>query len=201
MFLKGFIIGFSIAAPVGAIGVLCIRRTLAYGQKYGLASGMGAATADAIYGSIAAFGLTLISNFLISKQIWFQIIGGIFLCYLGIKTFLSKPSENSSNHEANSISNAYISTLFLTLTNPMTIISFTGVFAGLGIVNTKGDYMSAALVMVGVFLGSALWWIILSTFVGVFRNKIDSQGLCMINRLSGTIIFAFGILCFWKLLL
>ncbi len=193
-FLKGFIIGLSIAAPVGAIGVLCIRRTVTYGYKYGLFSGMGAATADGLYGSIAAFGLTFISDFLISQKFWLQLIGGVFLCYLGIKTFLSKPSNNNIKDGVVSISNAYFSTLFLTLTNPMTIVAFVGIFAGLGMSNSSGDYMSAGLLMCGVFFGSALWWIILSSVVSIFRNKISLKGLSWINKLSGLIILGFGII-------
>lgn len=196
VFLKGFLIGLSIAAPVGAIGVLCIRRTLTYGKKYGLASGMGAATADALYGSIAAFGLTFISNFLISQKFWFQLIGGIFLCYLGVKTFLSKPSDSDTKDEIGSIANTYVSTLLLTLTNPTTIIGFTGIFAGLGISNKSGDYINAGVLVWGVFIGSALWWLILSSVISMFKAKISLQGLGWINKLSGVIIISFGIISF-----
>lgn len=200
VFLKGFLIGLSIAAPVGAIGVLCIRRTLTYGRKYGLVSGMGAATADALYGGIAAFGLTFISNFLISQKFWLQLVGGIFLCYLGAKTFFSKPSDSDTKDEVGSTSNAYISTLLLTLTNPTTIIGFTGIFAGIGISNSSGDYINAGVLVFGVFLGSALWWVILSSIISMLKDKISLQGLSWINKLSGIIIISFGIMSF-KLLL
>ena len=140
---KGLIIGFSIAAPVGPIGVLCIRRTLAEGWPSGLVSGLGAASADAIYGSIAGFGLAFISNFLVSQQFWLRLVGGIFLCYLGTRTLLSRPAEQAPVGKNGGLLAAYGSTLFLTLTNPMTIISFVAIFAGLGLAAARGNYGSA----------------------------------------------------------
>ncbi|WP_125152374.1 LysE family translocator [Clostridium rectalis] len=196
--IKGIIIGFSIAAPVGAIGVLCIRRTLAYGWECGFFSGLGAATADAIYGSIAALGITVISDFLIKQVFWLQFIGGIFLLYLGIKTFLSKPREDH-NSEVPKVTNVYVSTLFLTITNPMTIVSFTGIFAGVGIASTN-NYKHSMLLVLGVFLGSVLWWVILSTSISIFRNKIGFRILNLINKISGIIIIVFAMVCFTKII-
>ncbi|MDA8214590.1 MAG: LysE family transporter [Nitrospiraceae bacterium] len=198
-FLKGLLIGFSIAAPVGPIGVLCIRRTLAEGRTSGLFSGLGAATADAIYGCIAGFGLTFISNFFISQQVWLRLIGSAFLCYLGIKTFLDKPAEETFSVNRNSLIGVYTSTFFLTLTNPMTILSFAAIFAGLGVVSTGVNYTSAAVLVLGVFIGSALWWFILSGAVSVFRSKFNPHGLRWINRLSGIIIIGFGLTGFLSL--
>jgi threonine/homoserine/homoserine lactone efflux protein len=197
--LKGIILGFSIAAPVGPIGVLCIRRTLMQGIAFGLISGLGAATADAIYGCIAGFGLTFISTILIGGQIWLRSIGGIFLVYLGIKTILSKPSEQTTLVKGNNLISAYISTFFLTITNPMTIISFTAIFSGLGLLGTSVKYMSAIILVFGVFTGSALWWIILSTVTGFFRAKFNSFGLQWINKISGLIIIGFGLFSFLDL--
>jgi threonine/homoserine/homoserine lactone efflux protein len=197
--LKGIILGFSIAAPVGPIGVLCIRRTLMQGIAFGLISGLGAATADAIYGCVAGFGLTFISTILIGGQIWLRSIGGIFLVYLGIKTILSKPSEQTTLVKGNNLISAYISTFFLTITNPMTIISFTAIFSGLGLLGTSVKYMSAIILVFGVFTGSALWWIILSTVTGFFRVKFNSFGLQWINKISGLIIIGFGLFSFLDL--
>ena len=191
--LRGLVIGFSIAAPVGPIGVLCIRRTLAEGRVPGLVSGLGAATADAIYGCIAGFGLTFISNILISQEGWLRLIGGLFLCYLGVKTLLAKPAHQAASAKGNGLVGAYASTFFLTLTNPMTILSFVAIFAGLGLASTGGDYASAGVLVLGVFIGSALWWLILSGGVGVFREKFSSRGLPWVNRVSGAIITAFGL--------
>jgi len=133
LLLKGLIIGFSIAAPVGPIGVLCIRRNLAKGRTSGLASGLGAATADAIYGGIAGLGLTRISNLLLEQQAWFRSIGGGFLLYLGIRTFLSKPAGAVAAARRTDLAGDYLSTSLLTLTNPLTILSFAAIFAGLGL--------------------------------------------------------------------
>lgn len=191
--LRGLIIGFSIAAPVGPIGVLCIRRTLTEGRASGLVSGLGAATADAIYGCIAGFGLAFISNFLISQQLWLNLIGGLFLIYLGLKTLLARSAEQAALAQGNSLTGGYASTFLLTLTNPMTIISFVGIFAGLGLASTRGNYASAGILVLGVFIGSALWWFILSSLVGLFRDKFNTTGLQWVNRISGAIITGFGL--------
>jgi threonine/homoserine/homoserine lactone efflux protein len=193
LFIKGFIIGFSIAAPVGPIGILCIQRTLSGGNVQGLVTGLGAATADALYGFVAAFGLTFISNFLVDQSTWFRIIGGLFLCYLGIRAFLRKPQEQTVSVANNSYLSAYGTTFFLTLTNPMTILFFAGIFAGLGIVSESSDYASAGLMVIGVFSGSGAWWLILSGATGIFRNKISEGKLALVNKFSGLIILAFGI--------
>src|SRR5262249_25510452 len=124
LFLKGCIIGFSIAAPVGPIGVLCINRTLKAGLLAGLLSGLGAALADAFYGCIAGFGFVVVSNFLLSQQTLIRILGGLFLIYLGLKTFISKPINKSLQDKANTLWQDFISTFFLTLTNPATILAF-----------------------------------------------------------------------------
>jgi threonine/homoserine/homoserine lactone efflux protein len=197
--LRGIIIGFSIAAPVGPIGVLCIRRTLASGRASGFISGLGAATADAIYGCIAGFGLTFISSILIDQQIWLRVIGGVFLCYLGFKVFSSKPGENSVSTQENGLSGAYFSTLFLTITNPITILSFGAIFAGLGLAGTGGNYANAGVLVLGVFTGSALWWLIISFGISMFRAKLNSYSLQWINRISGVIIIAFGLLALLSL--
>ena len=197
--LRGVVIGFSIAAPVGPIGVLCIRRTLAEGRAAGLLSGLGAATADGMYGVIAAFGLTYISSILIGYQSSIRLIGGLFLCYLGLKTYFSRPSETPALAGGEGLPGAYFSTLVLTLTNPMTILSFTAVFAGLGIGTVTGDYGSAALLVLGVFSGSAAWWLILSGGVSLFRSKFTSRTLWWVNRAAGIVIFCFGVLAILSL--
>ncbi|MGD1968956.1 MAG: LysE family transporter [Desulfobacterales bacterium] len=193
LFIKGLIIGFSIAAPVGPIGILCIQRTLSDGNVQGLVTGLGAATADAIYGFIAAFGLTLISNFLVNQSFWIRVIGGLFLCYLGIRAFSRKPSTQSVSLANSTVLSAYGTTFFLTLTNPMTILFFAGIFAGLGIVSESIHYASAGLMVIGVFLGSAAWWLLLSGVTGIFRHKISEGKLALVNKLSGVIILTFGV--------
>ncbi len=192
--LKGLVIGFSIAAPVGPIGVLCIQRTLNSGRVSGLISGLGAATADAIYGSIAGFGLTFISNFLVSHQVPLRLAGGAFLCYLGTTTFFSKASDPTGRTREIDFLGAYASTFVLTLTNPLTLISFAAVFAGLGLGASPGNYGSAAFLVSGVFLGSVSWWFLLSGGIGLFRAKFSFAGLTWVNRLSGVMVLLFGVI-------
>jgi threonine/homoserine/homoserine lactone efflux protein len=189
---KGLAIGFCIAAPVGPIGVLCIRRSLAEGMAAGLATGLGAATADAAYGAVAAFGLTAISEFLVGQKFWLSLIGGIFLCYLGVRTFFSRPAERAANVGGSGLPGAYVSTLFLTLTNPMTILSFVAVFAGIGF-GTGKSYANASVLVLGVFVGSAAWWLILSSGVGLLRPRVNATWMRAVNQVSGAIICGFGI--------
>jgi threonine/homoserine/homoserine lactone efflux protein len=192
-FYKGLIIGISIAAPVGPIGVLCINRTLSSGRMVGLLSGLGAATADAFYGSIAAFGLTFISAILVQQALWFRLIGGAFLCFLGIRTLLSTPKNNALKQDTPNLLNAYGSTFFLTLTNPLTILAFTAIFSGIGVVSLDGSYSSAAITVLGVFLGSACWWFILSSLTNLLRDRLNLSALVWVNRISGLVIIGFGI--------
>ena len=201
MLLRGFIIGFSIAAPVGPIGVLCIRRTLADGRAVGFAAGLGAATADALYGAVAGFGLTAVSAIRVGQQGWLRLLGGVFLCWLGVRTFLAPPATEAARAARGSgLAGAYASTLVLTLTNPLTILSFAAVFAGLGVGGAGGDYRAAAVLVLGVFAGSALWWLALSGAVGLLRHRVTPQGLRWVNRASGTIIAGFGLLALLSLL-
>jgi threonine/homoserine/homoserine lactone efflux protein len=190
---RGLLIGFSIAAPVGPIGVLCIRRTLSLGRLSGLVTGLGAASADALYGCVAGFGLAFISDFLVEQQAWLRLAGGVFLCFLGIKTLLAQPAEQAAASRVNGLAGDYASTLFLTLTNPLTILSFAAIFAGLGLAGAQGNYLSAAVLVLGVFLGSAAWWLLLVGLVGLLRDKFTRQGLVWVNRISGLIILGFGI--------
>jgi len=192
-FIKGLLIGFSIAAPVGAIGILCIRRTLVDGRLSGFITGLGAATADAFYGAIAGFGLVFLSTFLIDQQLWIRLIGGLFLLFLGSKIFLTQPVLRTNQVSHPNLIGAYLTTLVLTLTNPLTILSFTAVFAGLGLGRMGSDYMAALALVAGVFLGSTLWWMILSGMVSLFRSRFGEDSLRWVNRLSGAVIFGFGL--------
>jgi threonine/homoserine/homoserine lactone efflux protein len=191
VFLRGFLIGVSIAAPVGPIGVLCIRRTLAEGKLKGFLSGMGAASADMVYGAIAAFGLTVITDLLVENKFWLRIIGGCFLLYLGIKTFLEKPANQTAQVKQSGYFGAYLSTFFLTITNPMTILSFAAIFAGTMFIGTTS---SPIVLVAGVFTGSACWWLALSLGVGMLRNRLTANHMAWVNRISGTIIITFGII-------
>jgi threonine/homoserine/homoserine lactone efflux protein len=198
-FARGLAIGFAIAAPVGAIGLLCIRRTLAEGRLVGFVSGLGAATADAAYGAVAALGLTAVSAALVEHSDAVRLLGGAFLCYLGARTALASPVAESRSGSTRGLASAYASTLGLTLTNPSTILSFAAIFAGLGLGASGGGRGSAILMVTGVFLGSALWWLMLSGAVGFARRAVTPTRLRWINRLSGALLIGFGVLALLSL--
>jgi threonine/homoserine/homoserine lactone efflux protein len=196
IFIQGLWIGLSIAIPVGPIGVLCIRRSISSGRWVGFACGLGAATADAIYGAIAAFGLTLIAEALTSQRSLLQLVGSIFLCYLGIQTYRSKPATSEAPVKSGNGFKSFGSTLLLTLTNPMTIVGFTGLFAGAGLATTKPSPFQAMLMVCGVFLGSAAWWLILSWGASRMKDRVSSLHLQRLNKGSGLFIGAYGV---WQL--
>jgi len=193
-FLKGLLFGFLLAATVGPMWVLCFRRTLAQGPLAGFVSGMGIAVADGFYGTVAAFGLTAISGFLLRYSFWISLVGGIFLAYLGIKTLLARTVLEGGSDEKPSHSKAFLSTLGLTLANPPTILAFAAIFAGLGLVSS--DYGTAALVVLGVFLGSASWWIALAAGAGWLRDYMGGKHgpllFRFVNVVAGLSILGFA---------
>lgn len=194
LFLKGLAFGFVLAATVGPMWVLCLRRTLAHGAVAGLASGMGIAVADGLYGAVAAFGLTAVSGFLLEHQYWISLVGAAFLLWLGFKTLLAEPPALAAPGEgevAGSNVAAFLSTLGLTLANPPTILAFAAIFAGLGL-TSGSDYASATLIVLGVFLGSASWWIVLAAGAGWLRVRLGARFLRGINIVSGVFILAFA---------
>jgi threonine/homoserine/homoserine lactone efflux protein len=190
-FLKGLVVGFSIAAPVGPIGVLCIRRALAGGARAGFVSGLGAATADAAYACVAAFGLTAVSGFLVRWQSWLGLGGGAFLLWLGAQAFRSRPGEGPSPAGAARLLPAYGSTLLLTLSNPATLLSFVAVFVGTGLGPSAGGAAAGTLVL-GVFSGSAAWWLLLSVVTGHVRERVAPAQMRAVNIASGVVLAAFG---------
>ncbi|MCR6657542.1 MAG: LysE family translocator [Opitutus sp.] len=193
--LKGFVIGFSLAAPVGPIGLLCLRRSLAHGRLAGFVSGLGAATADALYGLVAALGLTALAHFLVQHQGALRLAGGLFLLYLGLRMARTPPPSTpaESRQDSARLGVAYVSTLLLTLTNPATILTFLGLYAGLGLQERS---TSASALVVGVFLGSAVWWLFLSSAAAWFGRKANARQLRWINLASGLFLAAFGV---WQL--
>lgn len=206
LWLRSLIIGLSIAAPVGPIGLLCIRRTLSDGRRAGLMTGLGAAFADGVYGAVAAFGLSAVSAFLIDQQNVLRLGGGVFLIYLGQGILRSKPAERAadSNRSESGAGRSDLgmlfSTFFLTLTNPMTILSFIAIFSGLGLAGGVASYGAAAplLTVTGVFTGSALWWLMLTFALSRLKVLSRPGNLIWINRLSGLIILAFGLMALWQ---
>jgi len=200
LFARGALIGLAIAAPVGPIGVLCINRTLRDGRMAGFVSGLGAATADLIYGTIAALGLTALTGALVGISFWTRLLGGLFLCYLGLRTLGARPTAaQPAGGAARGLLRAYASTLVLTLTNPATIIAFAAIFAGLGAGSAAHSYGEGVLLATGVAAGSALWWLTLSGGVGLLRSRLTSAALRWINRGAGLIILGFGLAALWSL--
>lgn len=191
--LKGLIIGFAVAAPVGPIGVLTIKRTLNEGRRSGFITGMGAAFADTFYGIIAGFSLTAISSFLIHQEFWMKLIGGMVLLILGIRLLVSKPSLIKINVNNKGLFNNFITTFLLTLTNPATIFAFIAIFAGFGLGSANITHNSSLIIILGVFLGSSLWWLTLCYIVSTFKSKFTHSRLFWINRLSGVAIVSFGL--------
>ena len=191
LFLKGLAFGLVLAATVGPMWVLCLRRTLAFGPGVGLASGMGIAVADGFYGAAAAFGLTAISGFLLAWSFWIGLAGAVFLVYLGVKALLARPSANGEVAKPAGLAQAFLSTLGLTLANPPTILAFAAIFAGLGLAS-NADYRDAALVTLGVFLGSATWWVFLAAAAGRLRARLGPRLLRGINLVSGVTILGFA---------
>ena len=200
---RGFLFGLSIAAAVGPISLLCVRKTLADGRLAGFVCGMGAATADGLYGCVAAFGLSRLSELLVEQQLWLRLVGGLFLIYLGARTFLERPAQAAEVAAAapdpTGLAKSYASTFALTVANPMTILSFAAIFAGLGLAETGGGYAPASVLVAGVFGGSALWWLLLSTGVGLVRSRLDPVALRWINRASGALILGFGVVALGSL--
>jgi threonine/homoserine/homoserine lactone efflux protein len=198
-FLKGLIIGFAMAIPIGPVGVLCIRKTLAEGHSRGLIIGLGAATADSLYGSIAAFGLTFVSDVIASQHFWLSLVGGGLLFFLGIRTFRVKRKDPIIPFDNKGLLGSYVSAFLLALTNPVTIFAFVAVFAAFGL-GQKVMSISACILVLGVFAGSCLWFLTLSYIATSFRKKLDSSGLRWVNRIAGVLIILSGVAAFVSLI-
>jgi threonine/homoserine/homoserine lactone efflux protein len=190
--LKGLIIGFAMAVPIGPLGIMCIRKTLAEGHSRGMIIGLGAATADSIFGAIAAFGLTFISDAIVNQHMWLHLIGGGLLLFLGIRTFRAKRKDAIVPFDNQGLFPSYVSSFLLALTNPVTIFAFVAVFAAFGL-GHKLIIVSACILVLGVFVGSCLWFLALGYVSTLFRHKLDSDGLRWVNRISGVLIIASGI--------
>jgi len=196
LFIKGLIVGFCLAAPVGPIAALCVQRTISKRFLSGLLSGLGAAAADAFYGAVAAFGATIVSEFLIAERSWMQRVGGVILIFMGLRLFLSKPKEHrkkSSSSNNRGLTGDFISTFLLTLTNPMTFVAFAAVFATMGIGAVRGRPFLTAELVGGVFLGSQLWWTILVGGAHALRRHFDYRKLITINRATGIFVMGVGV--------
>jgi threonine/homoserine/homoserine lactone efflux protein len=197
--LKGALIGFAMAVPIGPIGIMCIRKTLAEGHSRGLIIGLGAATADSLFGIIAAFGLTFVSDAIAGQHFWLSLVGGGLLLFLGIRTFRTKRNDPTIPFDNDGLLRSYVSAFLLALTNPVTIFAFVAVFAAFGM-GHKLVIFSACILVFGVFSGSCLWFLTLGYIATLFRNKLDSDGLRWVNRISGVLIILSGIAAFASLI-
>ncbi|MDJ0947721.1 MAG: LysE family transporter [Alphaproteobacteria bacterium] len=195
LFFKGMFCGFVIAAPVGPVGVLCVKRTLQLGLMVGFLSGLGAATADTIFGFVAAFGLHFVAEFMLNNSHWIRLVGGILMIGIGIYELLTPPKEKGRRKPItiNGMAGWYGSTFLLTITNPITIISFGAVFVVAEAVVSEGDLGAAWSLIAGVFLGSALWFFSLAGFSRLFHHMIDVKGLRVVSRASGVLVIIFGV--------
>ncbi len=194
--VNGMVVGFSASIPLGPIGVLCIQKTINKGRMSGFMSGMGAASADTIYAIIAGFGLSFITNFIVSQQLVLRIIGAIILFYLGIRIFRTNPAIQirREGRKSKNILADYFSILFLTLSNPLTIFLFGAVFAGFGIIEGNADFKSVLLLVTGVFIGALTWWTLLTGVVNLFRSKFRLKRIWWINKITGILIMVFSVL-------
>ncbi|MFZ6050035.1 LysE family translocator [Pseudomonas sp. CR3202] len=192
LFLKSVLIGLSIAAPVGPIGLLCIQRSLGHGARIGFISGLGAAAADACYGALGAFGIGALTHSFVTLATPLALAGALFLAWMGLKMLRATPSEHAAGagDPARALP-AFVSVFLLTLSNPLTILSFIAIFATL----SSGETLSATsgLVMVlGVFCGSALWWLALSLGVATVRHRLDARAMQWIDRTAGVVLLGFA---------
>ncbi|HUQ44578.1 MAG TPA: LysE family transporter [Candidatus Limnocylindria bacterium] len=190
--LKGLILGFTIATAVGPITLLVIRRTLGHGTRYGFVSGLGVATADATYGGVAAFGLTALTSLLVSAHVLLGIVGGLVIVLMGYRTIVSRPAEVATDEARPGLVPAFASIYGLTMTNPLTIVLYAGVFAGIGLA-AGASFVDAAVLTLAVWAGSALWWLMLTPIVGWARERVSARALLWVNRISGLALVAFGV--------
>jgi threonine/homoserine/homoserine lactone efflux protein len=197
--LRGLIIGFTIAAAVGPITLLVIRRTIAHGGRYGFASGLGVAAADATYAGVAAFGLTAITTILVSGHVVLGLVGGLVIAIIGLRTIWSRPAGPAEDVERPGLVGGFISIYALTMTNPLTIVLYAGVFAGIGLA-AGSSFVDAAIVTLAAWLGSAAWWVILCSVVSWARGRVSTAALLWVNRISGAALLVFGIAAIFSVL-
>ncbi|MFM8799464.1 MAG: LysE family translocator [Tagaea sp.] len=192
IFFKGAIVGFLIAAPVGPINILVIRRTLVHGRLAGLFSGLGSALADTIFGAIAAFGIVILKSFMEERRDWIALAGAVILFVMWAKLRNRPAPRIAEGKDPTGLIADFTSALALTLTNPITILSFLAIFAAFGV---RADGTVAAedwLLIAGVFAGAAVWWLVVVEAVHYFRDRFTTTGLTWANKIAAWIIFAFA---------
>jgi threonine/homoserine/homoserine lactone efflux protein len=191
--IKGAVIGFVVAAPGGPIAVLCIHRTIGEGRLSGLATGLGAALADTVYGGLAAFGLSFVTRVLIDEQSYLRLAGGLLLCALGAATLLRRPTIREDLDDHLTLLGSFASAFALTLANPITVLAFLAIYTGFGLGHIAGHRIDGATLVAGVFLGAAAWWLLVTIGTALFRDRFTDKGLLWITRASGLAIIGFGV--------
>jgi len=197
-FLEGAVIGFSLAAPIGPVGILYVRRTLEHGARYGLVIGVSAAFCDMAYSIVAAFGITLVSDFITLEQYWIRLVGGIILLVIGYGAFRAHPLADKVVKPPRGHMGAFFSTALLVFTNPLTLFAFAAAFAVIGVKNIVGHPVSGLMLVAGVFFGSLTWFVLLGGLVHFFNEKVTRVGLTLVNRVAGALLMLCGLYALWK---
>lgn len=204
LILSGLLIGVAVAAPIGPVNLICIRRTLKYGMLNGFASGAGAAVGDGVFAIVAAFGVTAVISFVAAYSGWLQLVGGVFLLGLGVRTWFDHPhlDDKLPDGSLGDLLPVISVTFFLTITNPATMLGFIAIFGGVAdfTIGTE-DYMRASILVASVIGGSVLWWAAITGFVSLFRDRMSDTGLALLNKVSAVIIVLFGAGILGRLLL
>jgi threonine/homoserine/homoserine lactone efflux protein len=190
--IKGIFVGLVIALPAGPVGVLCVRRTFFEGPWFGIVSGLGAAVADVIFGIVAGLGLTVVRDWLLGYQEWLGALGGVYLLVVGARALRSRSNADPQPLGGENLAAAFASTFALTITNPITILAFAGIFAKVGVSQGAG-FLDTGVLVGGVFLGSLLWWLGLSFGIGGLRRAAGTLHLVWLNRVSGGILTLSGL--------
>jgi threonine/homoserine/homoserine lactone efflux protein len=192
-FLEGVVIGFSLAAPIGPVGILCVRRTLEHGVRYGLLIGVSAASCDMVSSFVAAFGIALVSDFIALEQYWIRLVGGIILLVMGYIVCRTRPLADKAVRAPRGHTWTLFSTALLVFTNPLTLFAFAAAFAVIGVKNIVGYPLSGLMLVAGVFVGSLTWFVLLARLVHSFKKKVMRAGLTLVNQVAGALLMLCGL--------
>ena len=193
LLLRGIIVGFLTAAPVGPAGLLCIRRTLSSGWREGFFSVSGAAIADGVFGAIAAFGLTSVPGFFSSHNLWVHVVGGAALIFVGALLVRKHAAEQIVDRRAGGSWRDVATSFAAVATNPITLPSFVVMLAATGLTDGRASILHTTTISIGIFFGSLLWWLVLSGFIDTLRDKFNPSLISGINRVTGLVLIACGV--------
>ena len=191
-FFKGIAVGVALAAPVGPVGVLCIRRAIAHSRGEAFVTGLGAAIADTIFGAVGGLGLVVISDFVFENETVFGLFGAAVLLTVGMITYRSPINLSDGSYENKGLWPDFVSAFMLTITNPWTLAAAISLFAAIGAVNSNENPLQAASLISGLFVGSAAWWLSLSLIAGLARGRAARSGFTWLNRVSGGLLLGCG---------